>query len=393
MKQPSLTVIWSTGIAIFAMFFGSGNVVFPLLLGQLTGNQVPYALLGLTITAVGAPLLGLLGAVLFEADCKQFFQRIGIWPGFFLVLSILLLLGPFGVMPRCFTVAYGAIKIYFPNLSMFAFSFIAGLFTYISIVKRKYILPLLGYWLSPLKILTLVTIIAVALWKVGSLASTSYTPTQSILEGLTVGYNTMDLLASLLFSVSIWLLLKERLNLNENDSKEALIPTYIYACLIGGGLLGIIYVGLSFSAALHPEALQGSAPEQVLPNLAIYLLGPKLAVIANFAIVISCLTTVMSLGIAVVDVIYTETIKAMSGRKIKLNYNMLMISTLILTVLFSNLGFATIMKFLDPILSLCYPAIIVFACCNILYKLYGFPYVKLPFYATIIGMMIWKWVM
>ncbi len=65
MKLPSIAIAWSTGIAIFSMFFGSGNVVFPLLLGKMTGEQIPWALLGLTITAVGAPLLGLLGSVLF----------------------------------------------------------------------------------------------------------------------------------------------------------------------------------------------------------------------------------------------------------------------------------------------------------------------------------------
>ncbi len=390
MKRPSFTIVWTTGIAIFAMFFGSGNVVFPLLLGQMTGNQIPFALIGLTITAVGAPLLGLLAAVLFEADCKQFFQRIGIFPGYLLVLLILLLLGPFGVMPRCFTVAFGAIKIYAPNLNMFTFSILAGIITFIFIARRKYILPLLGYWLSPLKIITLVTIIIVALYKMGNLPITDITPMQSVVEGLTVGYNTMDLLASLLFSVSIWLLLKERLNLTQGEAKKELIPTYIYACLIGGSLLGIIYVGLSFSAALHPEALVGSTPEQVLPNLAIYLLGPKLAMIANFAIVISCLTTVMSLAIAVVDVIHIETMKTAISKKMNIHYNTIMIITLILTVLFSNLGFSAIMKFLDPILSLCYPAIIVFAICNILYKLYGFSYVKLPFYATVCGMILWK---
>ena len=59
-----------------------------------------------------------------------------------------------------------------------------------------------------------------------------------------------------------------------------------------------------------------------------------------------------------------------------------------LTVLFSTLGFTAIMGFLHPIMDICYPAIIVLTICNILYKLVGFPYVKVPFYATIITMLV-----
>lgn len=105
------------------MFFGSGNVVFPLLLGQMAGEKIPWALIGLIITAVGAPLLGLLGSVLFEGDCKKFFYRIGIIPGYIVVILLLALLGPIGVMPRCFIVAYGAIVPYFPDLSLWLFLF------------------------------------------------------------------------------------------------------------------------------------------------------------------------------------------------------------------------------------------------------------------------------
>ena len=89
MKLPSIAIAWSTGIAIFSMFFGSGNVVFPLLLGQITGEKISWALIGLAITAVGAPLLGLLGSVLFEGDCKKFFYRIGEIPGYIIVICYL----------------------------------------------------------------------------------------------------------------------------------------------------------------------------------------------------------------------------------------------------------------------------------------------------------------
>jgi LIVCS family branched-chain amino acid:cation transporter len=79
------------------------------------------------------------------------------------------------------------------------------------------------------------------------------------------------------------------------------------------------------------------------------------------------------------------------GKKIPFSYGWMMLITILITVIFSNLGFATIMNFLAPILALCYPAIIVLTLCNILYKLYGFPYVKTPFYLTLLGMIIWEY--
>lgn len=391
MRSTSLAIIWSTGIAIFSMFFGSGNVVFPLLLGAATGNQISWALLGLTITAVGAPLLGLLGCVLFAGDCKAFFYRIGKVPGYIAVMLILALLGPIGVMPRCFIVAFGAIKPYLPNLSLLLFSGVAGLLTLLLISRRNFILPILGYFLSPLLILTLIIIIVTGILKSDMLLVAPLSPYMAIKEGLVVGYNTMDLLASIFFSVSIWLLLQEKLKINkESDIKTKLIPTYVWASILGGGLLGLIYVGLSYSAAMHASALGNTAPEQVLATLAIYLLGPKLALVANVAIILACLTTVMSLAVAVVDVIHVEVMNTDIGKKFAFSYGWMMFLTILITVLFSNLGFTAIMKFLGPIMAICYPAIIVLTICNILYKLYGFPYVKAPVYATFTLTLLYK---
>lgn len=385
MKLPAMTIIGTTGIAIFAMFFGSGNVVFPLLLGKMTGNQVFWALLGLTITAVGAPLLGLLGSVLFEGNCKQFFYRVGAFPGYLLVLLILALLGPLGVMPRCFIVAYSAVKPYFPTLSLGLFSVLCGVVSLLLIARRKLVLPILGFWLSPLLIGTLLTIIGVAIIEAGPLPVTGYTPIGAILEGLYVGYNTMDLLASIVFSVSIWMLLKEKLNITkEKEVKSVLVPTYIFSSLIGGGLLGLIYMGMSYSGAAHPQALINSAPEQVLTHLALYLLGPTLALIANISILLACLTTVMSLSVAIAEVIHIEIMNTKLGAKLPYSYGWVVTIMMIITVIFSNLGFAAIMNFVGPILEICYPAIIVIAICNIFYKLYGFKWIKTPFYVTLL---------
>ena len=55
---------WSTvttvGFALFAMFFGAGNLILPPFIGLEAGNDWLWALLGFFVTAIIAPFLGVL---------------------------------------------------------------------------------------------------------------------------------------------------------------------------------------------------------------------------------------------------------------------------------------------------------------------------------------------
>src|SRR3972149_4259762 len=116
MKALFSPAAWAAGVAVFSMFFGAGNVIFPLSLGLDSGTMIPIALFGLLLTGIGSPLLGLFGAVLYEGDCKAFFNRMGDIPGYVVVILIFALIGPFGAMPRALTVSYDAVRPYFPSL-------------------------------------------------------------------------------------------------------------------------------------------------------------------------------------------------------------------------------------------------------------------------------------
>ena len=43
---------------LFGMFFGAGNLIFPVHLGQLEGRNVIPAIIGFIVTAVGIPIFG-----------------------------------------------------------------------------------------------------------------------------------------------------------------------------------------------------------------------------------------------------------------------------------------------------------------------------------------------
>ena len=44
---------------LFGLFFGAGNLIFPVSMGQQAGSQMWPAFLGFFITGVGLPLLGI----------------------------------------------------------------------------------------------------------------------------------------------------------------------------------------------------------------------------------------------------------------------------------------------------------------------------------------------
>ena len=60
MKHTSVKDIFVIGFALFSMFFGAGNLIFPPDLGAKAGANLWPAFLGLAISAVGLPVAGVI---------------------------------------------------------------------------------------------------------------------------------------------------------------------------------------------------------------------------------------------------------------------------------------------------------------------------------------------
>ncbi|PCI92074.1 hypothetical protein COB11_07925 [Candidatus Aerophobetes bacterium] len=376
MSAISNKTTWITGIAIFSMFFGAGNVVFPLLLGKICGDQNLYATIGLLLTAIGGPLLGLFGAMLFQGNFKEFFCRIGTAPGYILMIITSLLLGPFAVMPRCLIVSYAALSSFFPGLSLFAFSILSAAVIFLLVFKKNKLLPILGMTLSPILLISLILIIVISLFG-GKATHVEMTPIKALTKGLLVGYDTMDLIASIFFSVSIWSLLKTKLRTEHHAGKNYEIKVFMIAGSFAGILLGLVYIGFSHAASLHIPLLANTPSENLLTTLAYSSLGSIFGILANLAIGLACLTTIMSLAVT-----FTEILRNDFNMK-KINHPTWIFIIVVITALFSNLGFSTIMNFIHPAVEICYPAIVVMTICNILYKTCNFKMIKSPVYVTL----------
>lgn len=378
MQHSDRANIIATGLAMFAMFFGAGNLVFPIGLGQYAQDHTFFAVVGLLITAVGVPFLGVIAMILFNGNYKEFFDRIGRVPGFIVALAIMGLIGPFGALPRCITLSYATLKIYQPDTSIILFSALSCVLIYVLTIRKSTLLDMLGFVLTPVLVASLGFIIIFG-WILSPPApSVDHNDWHILGKGLIEGYQTMDLLGAFFFSAVALECLERDIVVDKVNNFKHMMVLALKASLIGASLLAIIYIGLSYTAAFNSLALEGIPQDELTGRLSNLLLGPYGGIIACITVALACLTTAMALA-----AVFAEFIE----RDVSLNrisYPWALAGTLVIAFFVSTLHFNGIAAFLAPILYVAYPALIVLTILNILYKIYGFQPVKSLVLATFV---------
>lgn len=372
-KSESLAI----GLAMFSMFFGAGNVIFPLAVGQYAGDKNFYAMLGLILTAAIMPIAGVIAMILFDGNYRQFFGRLGKFPGFLLALIIISLLGPLGSTPRCIALSYTTLK---NSVSMtpMLFSAIACGMIFLFTIRKNHILTLLGWVLTPLLLISLVIIIFIGLLSTPDTQSVDQTHMHVFLYGLKEGYNTMDLLAAFFFSSTILNILRMRWK-NQESSSDTIKIAY-RASIVGALLLAFTYVGFSYLASFHGSHLEIGGKDELLAAITMRIAGPHAGILVCITIALACLTTAIALIAAFTDFMQKEVFKE------KIPYEVTLIASLLLTFFVSTFEFSGISSFLGPVLQICYPGLIVLTFLNIAHRLKDFKPIKLPvFFAFVIS--------
>ena len=88
------------GFALFAMFFGAGNLIFPPYLGIITGPEWLTAFIGFTLADAGLALLAVMATTRFNGDVNKMFERCGKKLGIAIACADILCIGPFLAIPR-----------------------------------------------------------------------------------------------------------------------------------------------------------------------------------------------------------------------------------------------------------------------------------------------------
>lgn len=97
----------ATGLMLFALFFGAGNLIYPPVLGQQAGQAVGAALAGFLLTGVGLPLAGVLAvAYTGSRDLQELAGRVGRVYGVLFAVALYLAIGPLFAAPRTATVSF-----------------------------------------------------------------------------------------------------------------------------------------------------------------------------------------------------------------------------------------------------------------------------------------------
>ena len=92
---------------LFGMFFGAGNLIFPVHLGQMAGSSLVPATLGFIITAVGIPILGVAAIGITHSDGLQTLaNKVGRGYGYVFTSLLYLTIGPFFAIPRCASTSF-----------------------------------------------------------------------------------------------------------------------------------------------------------------------------------------------------------------------------------------------------------------------------------------------
>ncbi len=358
------------------MFFGAGNLIFPLLIGKSVGDNVWFAIGGLGLTAIVVPFLGLAAMILFRADYNQFFGRMGKIPGLLLLLLLQLILGPFGVIPRLVTLMHATASPYLSGMSMPVFSVLAAALIFACSFKRQRLVGFLGVYLTPVLLIALAALMILGLADGSFMAPSGFSQKESFLHGLFGGYNTMDLIAAFLFATVVL----PHFQQSGHRSQKPLLKKMVFSSLVAASLLFLTYIGLCLISARHGSPLDASLPpERMLSAIAIKILGPAGGFVAAAAIITACLTTAMTLASIFADYLQKDLCRG------KITPNFALLLTLAATILFANLGFGGIAAFLGPILQIVYPGLMLLTLLNLFHSLYGYRMVKMPVFLTLFG--------
>lgn len=379
MKNKWLVV--TTGFALFSMFFGSGNLVFPITVGQESEGHYLLAAFGILFTGVVVPFLGVLGMMLYKGDIYSFFSCFGKKGTFLFSFLALALMGPFGVLARCLTVAHGALLLLLPNASLPLTSLLMCVVIYFLTVNKNKIVTTLGTVLTPFLLLAIAMITFFGLNQGTLPEMTTSNGWNSLKNGFFQGYQTMDLLAAFFFSQFVIKHLHSKLS--PNHGEPSLLKHFYKSSLIGAGILSSVYFALVLLGWVYSPLLIHTPPQEMLGVIAIESLGTIAAPCVCLAVLFACLTTAIVLASLFADFLRSEVTKNKIGNKQAL------LITLTIGFVISTFDFAGIARFLGPVLEAIYPALIALTLVNIANKFFGLKSSHWPFTLTLAAKLCW----
>lgn len=346
MKKNSKDIL-IIGFALFAMFFGAGNLIFPPFLGNAIGSQYIIASIGFICTGVGLPLLAIIAVSKGEGTFESMASRIGVKFAIVLNTILFIAIGPMLAIPRTAATTYElAVQPNFPKISPLVWMIIYFAINLIFVLKKSSIIDTIGTYLTPLLLIILAVIIIKGVaFPIGKVVDTG--AVNVFATSFTEGYQTMDALGGLLFATMI-----SSSILAKGYSKKEVIPMTLKAGLVATIGLAFVYGGLMYLGAQTTGVFTG---ELTKSNLLLFIsdsiLGNIGSIIIGLAMALACLST--SIGLLSAGASFFEEL---TKGKLSYNFNAIVIS--LISIGIGSLGVDKIVVISAPVLSILYPVAI-----------------------------------
>lgn len=349
MKNKQLRDSFVIGFALFAMFFGAGNLIFPPFLGNSVGDQFVPALLGFLITGVGLPLLGIIACARIDGPFEKMAGRVGKTFAIISTVILILAIGPLIAIPRTASTTFEiGISTLLPFATQRITTIIYFAIALFFVLRPTAIVDAIGKVLTPILLVVLVTIITKGMFSpIGEIATVDVSNvfTSSFKEG----YQTMDAIAAVIFA-SIVISSVHAKGYKDSKSSSKVIMTS-GAIAIGGLTLiygGLLYLGAQTSA-LTDISLSRT---QLLLYIVREIFGPLGVILLSVCATVACLTTAIALLSSSAE-FFTKLFKE------KISYNVIAIILTIVSVLMATNDVDQIVSLAGPALDIIYPVVIV----------------------------------
>lgn len=342
---------------LFGMFFGAGNLIFPAKVGLDAGSNMWSAFAGVFVTAVGIPMLAVVGLGLSRSEgVVELSQRVSRKYSLFFCTLLYLTIGPLFAIPRCASTAFsvGAVNL-LPQegerlyLALFSLVFFAVVL-YFSL-KPGGIMTWIGKWLNPVFLVFLAVLVIAALAKpISSISAVapaeSYAASGSaFFRGFLEGYNTLDALAGLAFGIVVIDVVRKN---GISQPERVAVNTAkagIFSCLF----MGLIYLFITLICAQSAPVCAGADNGgTVLGTIANHYFRSAGSVLMTLIVTFACLKTAIGL--------VTSCSKAFVDMFPKgPGYTVWAVVFSLVSFGIANFGLTTIVSWCVPVLMFLYP--------------------------------------
>jgi len=342
------------GFALFALFFGAGNLILPPYLGFFAGREWYLVALGFVISGIGIPLLGILAHARLQGSMFNFANKIS--PVFSVIFCILVYMIAVAIpAPRTAAVTHEIAIAPFFDITPLTTSIVYYFLVFIFVIKRSTVVNNMGKFLTPAILLLLLIIIFSGFFS-------EYLPMgepvteMPILSGFFEGYQTFDAIAALVVGGVIIISVKLKGFTSPSEIRNIITTSAFLAAL---GLL-FVYGGLIYNGALvNSEFPDTITRTELLSGISLLNLGSLAQIALAILVALACFTTAVGIVTGTADFL-AERI----GKPIV--YPVTVVLACLMGIVIGAFSVNAIIEFALPVLLLIYPVTIVLIILNVL---------------------------